>query len=31
MKKMSLKSKVKCQGSDGKSEGGDCDEVICAG
>ena len=30
MKEMSFKSGVKCRGSD-RSEGGDCDEVICAG
>ena len=32
MKEMSFKSGVKCRGSVGDgSEGGDCDEVICAG
>ena len=31
MKEMSFKSGVEGRGSDNESEGGDCDEVICAG
>ena len=32
MKEISFKSGVKCRGSNSDgSEGGDCDEVICAG